>query len=319
MSSQLLDSDDQKRLNHELFPLPEDLKHEYPFDAHFFTTGRGHTLHYIDEGLNREERPCILLLHGNPTWSFYFRSIIRNLSQNFRVIALDHINCGLSQRLSPKVETTLSEHIENAHELIAFLQLKNISLILHDWGGAIGMGLAQKNPEKIKSIIAMNTAAFLSRDIPWQINMLKNSVGLFLIKKYNLFAYPALFMASQKGLKPLVKKGMIYPYLKEKNRAQTAHFVLDIPLKKEHQSFEKLQKIEISLQHFAQSEIPIKLIWGKKDFCFSMKFYQKWLSFFPNAETFVLDNAGHYLIEDETEIVNREIECFLNKHFLKQD
>lgn len=287
-----------------MITIPKDLKSEYPFKSHFLPIGKNN-LHYIDEG----QGEVILMLHGNPTWSFFYRNLAKYFSKNFRVIVPDHMGCGLSSK-PEDYEYQLKTHVDNVCLLVEKLNLSNITLIVHDWGGAIGMGLATRYPHLIKKMVVMNTAAFRSMEIPWRINILRNPVGEWFIRKFNGFAAPATFMATTKGLSPLIKKGFILPYQDFESRIATAKFVQDIPMSETHPTYKTLKGIEEKLQTI---KAPVLLLWGEKDFCFTMNFQKRWLDFFPNAKTVTYPKAGHYLIEDETNAVINEIEKFLKE------
>lgn len=283
--------------------IPQELKTEYPFKSHFLKIDDKNQMHYIDEG----DGEVILMMHGNPTWSFFYRNLIKDLSKNHRVIVPDHIGCGLSSK-NEDYDYALKNHIQNVQTLIDSLGIKTFSLIVHDWGGAIGMGLATNNVAKVKSIVAMNTAAFTSDEIPARINILRNPIGEFVIRSFNAFAYPATFMAVNHKMKDVVKKGFLLPYSNYSTRIATAKFVRDIPMSKDHQTYPVLKKIEDQL---SELKCPVLLLWGEKDFCFTMNFYRRWLDFFPNALHKSYPNAGHYLIEDEYQDVKNQIEKFI--------
>ena len=135
----------------------DDIKDLYPFESNFLELEDGLKMHYIDEG----EGEVLLMLHGNPTWSFYYRNLIQSFQKKYRCIAPDHIGCGLSDK-PQDYNYTLSTHIDNLEQLVNSLGLKDITLVMHDWGGSIGMGLAVRQPKLIKRLIIFNTAAFLS-------------------------------------------------------------------------------------------------------------------------------------------------------------
>ncbi len=282
--------------------IPNELKTEYPFSPHFFEVKK-EKLHYVDEG----QGEAILMLHGNPTWSFFYRNLAKHFSKNYRVVVPDHIGCGLSSK-PQDYEYTLKNHIENTIALIKELNLKDITLVVHDWGGAIGMGVATAHPELIKKMVVMNTAAFRSLEIPMRINILRNPVGEWFIRTFNGFAGPATTMAVTKKLSPLVKKGFVLPYDNFESRIATAKFVRDIPMDEVHPTYQTLAGIEDKLKNL---KVPVLLLWGEKDFCFTMNFQKRWLDFFPNAKVKNYPDAGHYLVEDKTHEVISEIETFL--------
>ena len=283
--------------------IPNELKGEYPFDPHFFHVSN-EKLHYVDEGAGEP----LLMLHGNPTWSFFYRNLAKFFSQNnYRVIVPDHIGCGLSSK-PQDYEYTLENHIENTIALVEKLKLTNITLIVHDWGGAIGMGVATRRPDLIKKIIIMNTAAFRSLEIPWRINILRNPMGEVFIRAFNGFALPATTMAVMKKLPAEIKRGFVLPYSDYQSRIATAKFVRDIPMNDHHPTYKTLAGIEEKLKSL---KVPVLILWGEKDFCFTMNFQKRWMEFFPKAKVKTWPDAGHYLVEDKTAEVIDEIEKFL--------
>lgn len=288
--------------------VPEEIRGEYPFHPNDFSID-GVKMNYVDEGPHTEE--VMLCLHGNPTWSFYYRNIIKHFSKKMRVIAPDHIGCGLSD--TPQdYEYRLKNHIENVTKLVLQLGIKNITLVVHDWGGAIGMGFASKHPELIKRIIILNTAAFRSKSIPSSINFCRIPyLGEYIIRKFNGFAWPATFMAVKKPLTKSVKTGFLFPYSNYKNRIATAKFVQDIPMNMNHPSYQTLKEVELSLGKL--KHLPITFIWGEKDFCFHLEFLKKWQEIYPDAETHILKGAGHYVIEDAKAEAIKLMDDFISK------
>lgn len=144
-------------------PLPAPVRALYPFVSRWRKTPMGAHQHYLDEGNGH----AVLMLHGNPTWSFFFRDLIKALRETHRCIAPDHLGMGLSDAPPPvKFGYTLAAHIDTAEALARDLGLERFDLVVHDWGGAIGMGLAERIPDHVNRIVVMNTAAFRSRRIP---------------------------------------------------------------------------------------------------------------------------------------------------------
>ena len=293
------------------------IKHLYPFKSNY-TEIKGIKFHYIDEGSGNP----VIMIHGNPTWSFYFRSLIRELSPNFRTIAPDHIGCGLSGKPDPSdYDYRLKSRVEDIDLFLGHLKLKEkITLILHDWGGIIGMAYAVKYPEKINSVVIMNTAAFFPPDrkkkIPLRLRMIRN-IGSFAdiaALGFNLFAKCALYMNSYKGLSRDVKNGLIAPYNSWKNRVAVLKFVQDIPLCENDPSYGIVKDVEDNLHRL--SEIPMLICWGKHDFVFTENYLAEWRKRFPGAETHIFENAGHYVLEDEPEKTASAIKDFLNRHML---
>jgi haloalkane dehalogenase len=285
--------------------LPIWLKKEYPFEAHVLKTAEGHRLHYVDEG----QGECIFMFHGNPTWSFYYRSLILHLRENFRCIALDHIGCGLSDK-PQSYSYCLDSHIANASALLEKIQATAFHIIVHDWGCPIGMAIAELYADRVKSIIITNGAAFLSRQIPWQIALAKTIFpGTFLVKGLNIFARSATHLCPQKPLTESVQKAYLFPYNSWANRVAIDAFIKDIPMKKSHKTWKTLQAIEQQLPILKEKKILVA--WGMKDFCFTEVFFQKWQSIFPNIQTIRLPEAGHYLLEDAGSELREKIQNFL--------
>lgn len=266
----------------------------YPFNSHFSTTGDGHRMHYVDEGSGHP----VVMLHGNPTWSFMYREVIKKtVQQGNRALAADLIGCGLSDK-PQDWGYHLEGHIQNIEKWIdQDLKLDKLTLILHDWGGAVGMGYATRHPEKIQRIVLMNTAAFLSDDCPKRIFLCRCPLlGALLVRGLNAFVESALRMAPAKKLPPEVKEGYRFPYRNWHDRIATQRFVQDIPLKKSHPTWNTLSGIEEKLQLLKDK--PITLCWGEQDFCFHTGFLKRWQQIYPNAEVHCLPDASHYLLED---------------------
>ena len=293
-------------------PDPVQYRGLYPFEPHFLAVPGG-KLHYVDEG-NGE---ALLFLHGNPTWSFYYRRLISQFSTTYRTIAPDHMGCGLSDKPSPdRYDYTLERRVSDIESLIASLTITGkITLVLHDWGGMIGMAYALRHPEKISRLIITNTAAFLppnGKPLPFRLRLVRNIK--FLSKPallgLNLFARAALYMAPHKPLSKEIKRGLIAPYDSWANRIAILMFVYDIPLGPKDTSFYSVQKVDkhlIQLRH-----IPMLICWGKHDFVFDLDYFNEWQRRFPNAEAHLFQHAGHYLLEDEPDRVAGVISGFLN-------
>lgn len=286
--------------------LPTDVRLEYPFASNTLLLLNGATMHYIDEGSG----PVVVLLHGNPTWSFYYRNLVKVLSEaGFRCIVPDHIGCGLSDK-PQDYNYTLKQRIEDVEGLIDFLGIKQFSLVVHDWGGAIGCGVAGRRPDALQKLVLLNTGAFRSKRIPFRIAAIKVPIfGEFAIRALNGFAGPAATMAAKVPLKPAVKRGLLWPYRSWRDRVAVWNFVKDIPLHEAHRSYATLSEVEMGLAKLAGK--PIQLVWGAKDFCFSMYFYERFKEFFPKAESVVYPKHGHYILEDGGDEVWQEISNFL--------
>lgn len=276
-----------------MLTINKTLYHLYPFDSHYLDIN-GNSMHYIDEG----DGEIILMLHGNPTWSFYYRNLILKLRDKFRCIAPDHIGCGLSSK--PQLYPYhLRTHIANLKQLIIKLNIKHFHLVMHDWGGPIAMGLAKDMPDRVGKIVILNTAAFLSHKLPLRIKLCRlPGLGDLLIRAFNVFAYCALTMASMQkgGLKGETRKGFLFPYNNWRNRIAHLRFVQDIPMRSQDYSYQLMQDIQNNLLKFQRNKTLI--CWGDKDFCFNNYFLKIWLNYYPKAEVHKFPNCGHYILED---------------------
>lgn len=288
--------------------LPPDIRFEYPYASNNLTLPNGTKMHFVDEGAG----PVVLMLHGNPTWSFYYRDLIRQLSASgYRCIAPDHIGCGLSDK--PKdYNYTLAQRIEDIESLIDHLGISQFSLILHDWGGAIGCGVAGRKPDAIEKLVLLNTGAFLTKRIPLRIAAIKLPYfGEAIIRGLNGFAGPATNMAVKIPLNPAVKRGMLWPYRCWVDRVAIWNFVKDIPLHKRHPSYDTLAEVQAGLAKLVDK--PVQLIWGAKDFCFNLHFHSRFQTYFPKAKSVVYPKFGHYILEDAGKDAWQKIEDFLNE------
>lgn len=285
----------------------ENIRDLYPFKSHFLELNSGWRMHYVDEG----EGEVLLMLHGNPTWSFFYRNLIKSFSKSHRVIAPDHVGCGLSDK-PQKFDYVLANHIKHVVELLDHLKLKKVTLVVHDWGGAIGFGAASARPHLFERFVVFNTAAFLSRDIPFRIRLCRlPGLGKWAVRGCNIFAAAATFMTTLKPLPEKVKSGFLRPYDSWANRIATYEFVKDIPLEKKHVSWGTLEKVDKDLVKFKNK--PMLICWGKRDWCFHGKFLDIWQQRFPEAEVNLLE-AGHYLLEDKKDEIAVLIERFLKRN-----
>jgi len=272
----------------------------YPFEPKRKELSCGHSMSYIDEG---EGHP-VIMVHGNPTWSFYYRNVVLGLRDRYRCIAVDHIGCGLSDKPSASdYAYTLEQRIKDLGELIDSLGLERFDLVVHDWGGAIGIGMALKRIEKLRRLAILNTAAFTDSRIPNRIALCRAPIiGRLIVQGLNGFAWPASWMSVSKGsLDRKVKAGLLYPYSSWSNRRAVYQFVKDIPMNSKHRSYGTLRKIEEGLSKLQSKGVT--LLWGGKDFCFNDHFLNRWKSILPEATVIRFPEGGHYILEDETEKV----------------
>jgi cis-3-alkyl-4-acyloxetan-2-one decarboxylase len=273
--------------------LPEWLRALYPFTPKRFKTAAGE-LSYVDEGPRARE--AVLMVHGNPTWSFFYRDLIKDLSPRMRCIAPDHIGCGLSDK-PQDWDYTLPNHIANLATLVDSLDLDRVHLVVHDWGGPIGLGAMLPRGGKLGRVVILNTAAFADTRIPWRIRLCRAPlIGELIVRGFNGFAWPATWMAVQRPLADEVKRGFLFPYGNWADRIATHRFVRDIPTGNGSPSDKALAEVEAALPELRRHKV--KLLWGGADFCFNLHYLSRWKSILPEATASCHAQAGHYLLEE---------------------
>ncbi len=281
----------------------------YPFAARYFDID-GVRMHYLDEG--PRDAPALVLIHGNPTWSFYWRTLIPALSATYRVIAPDHIGCGYSDK-PQDYPYTLEQHIRNLEALLAYLDVRGATLLLHDWGGAIGMGYATRHPANIARLVIFNTAAFFKPILYWPIKLARwLGLGDVLLRGFNAFSLAALVAGTSQRQRftPAVRAGYLAPYNNWQNRVAVLRFVRDIPMEAGHPTRATIDAIEAGLLQLRDR--PMLILWGADDPVFTVKdFYAGWRARFPAAEAHILDHAGHYVVEDAHERILPLLTAFL--------
>ena len=296
-------------------PSPADNLHDwralYPFKSNWLTLDGGVRMHYLDEGGAGEP---VVMVHGNPTWSFYYRNLACGLRGGRRIIVPDHIGCGLSDK-PQDYPYRVARHIENLERLLIHeLKLERFSLVVHDWGGAIGCGVAVRHPERVTKLVVLNTAAFLSPDCPKRIRILRTpGLGALAVRGFNAFAGGAVRMAAahRERMTPQVKAGYLAPYGNWRDRVATLRFVEDIPLSPRHPSWRTMSDIEEKLPLLRDK--PMLICWGGRDFCFHDGFLKGWTEHFPAAFVHRFADAGHYVLEDAGERILPLVQEFLGQ------
>jgi len=288
--------------------IPDWLKPLYPFTPKSFETPAGARMSYLDEGGDGDE--AVLMLHGNPTWSFYYRDLVNEVAPSLRCIVPDHIGMGLSEK-PEDYPYTLERRISDVDALVTQLGIKKIHLVVHDWGGAIGFGYAARYPRKIGRIVILNTGAFPSSRIPRRIALCKTGFpGTALVRGLNGFAGPAVWMSmNRRKLSADERRAFLLPYDSWANRVAVDAFVKDIPLSTIHTSWRTLADTAAGIKLFAQN--PALIVWGGRDFCFNDHFYREWRMRLPQAEAVYLKDAGHYVLADAADEVVPKIAAFL--------
>jgi pimeloyl-ACP methyl ester carboxylesterase len=283
----------------------------YPFAEHWLTLEPGIRMHYVDEG--PREAPVVLMLHGNPTWSFYWRRLIAALSPTHRVIAPDHIGCGKSDKPDDaRYPHRLARRIADIERLVESLGLRELTLMVHDWGGMIGMGWAHRHPQMLTKLVLLNTAAFplpASKRMPASLWLARNtSLGAVLVRGFNAFARGATRLCvTRRPLSSEVREALCAPYDSWDNRRAVLRFVQDIPLREGDPGFEILTEVCERLHQF--DDRPVLICWGMRDFVFDEHFLRVWERELPHAEVHRFHDSGHYVLEDAGD----EIEALVRK------
>jgi haloalkane dehalogenase len=282
-------------------------KHLYPFDSHWLEIQHGEPrirLHYLDEG--PRDAPPVLMLHGNPTWSFYYRELVLQLRGRYRCIVPDHIGCGLSDKPGDEhYSYRLVSRVRDISHLINHLVTTRslelpLTLVVHDWGGMIGFAWAVQNSEALSRLVIMNTAAFPlpgEKPLPLALKFVRESaLGALLVLRFNAFAVIAARVGFKKPVSKEVRKAYTTPYDSPAHRIATLRFVQDIPLSPQDAGFDILTNTSKHLQWF--SDLPCLIAWGEKDFVFDASILNKWLEIYPDAELYRFAGCGHYVLED---------------------
>ncbi len=290
-----------------------EFRDRYPFTSQLHMVPAG-AYHYLDEGRGQP----VVMIHGNPTWSFFYRNVIKDLRRDFRCLAPDHLGCGLSEKPQDYAEYTLEKHIDNLESWLedtlpsAGEPEGKINLIVHDWGGPIGLGYAVRHPERLRKVVVLNTSAFTAGAMPFLIRMCRwPGLGSFLVRSLNLFSLGGTRTTTVKPLPPPARQGFLLPYNSYKNRIAVHGFVKDIPLSVAMPSWRCLADIEAALPEVL-ADTPLLVQWGMKDWCFTPFFLNLWKQAFPLAEVDEYQ-AGHYLLEDAGDRIIPKIRAFLER------
>jgi haloalkane dehalogenase len=284
-------------------------RNEYSFRSRYFELGPNQALHYVDEG----EGPPVVMVHGNPTWSFMYRRLIKNL-KGYRRLALDHLGMGLSGRPGRDYSFSLKDRLSDFSRWLEYLKLTQpVHLIVHDWGGPIGLGWAGQHPEQVASLTIMNTGLRQPKGftMPTKLAIFKyfNFLGRLLATELNLFLAGTIRFGTIRPMPPEIQSGFMAPYLVAAHRESLSRFVADIPLNSKHPSRQTLVNIDHNFERLADK--PALLIWGLKDFVFTKVFLEDFRSRLPKAKILALPRAGHCLLEDEPEIILSSLNSFL--------
>lgn len=288
----------------------------YPYTPQRFEVRPGLSMSYLDEGPRDGE--VVVMLHGNPSWSYYWRNLVAGLSDRYRCIVPDHIGMGLSDKPDDdRYEYTLQSRVDDVAALLKHLGITGpITLAVHDWGGMIGFGWALSHAEQVKRLVITNTAAFplpKAKPMPWQLSLGRDSkFGAFIIRAFNAFSAGASYLGVEKAMPADVRRAYVSPFDSWANRISTLRFMQDIPLAPGDKAWALVEQAGQRLPEFADR--PAFLGWGLKDFVFDKHFLAGFRAALPQAQVHAYDDAGHYVLEDKAAELVPLIRTFLDTH-----
>ena len=296
---------------------------DYPFTPQRFAVRPGIELSYLDEGPRDGE--VVVMLHGNPSWSFYWRHLVLGLRDRYRCIVPDHVGMGLSDKpddapqAQPRYDYTLQSRIDDLDALLKQLGIDGpLTLAVHDWGGMIGFGWALRDPARIKRLVITNTAAFplpTRKRFPRRLAMGRDSrFGGWLIRRFNLFARGAARFGTVRRLPKDVRAAYADVYDGWTNAISTLRFMQDIPLQPGDRAMPLVEASAAALPGYADR--PAFIGWGLRDFVFDKHFLDGFRAALPNAEVHAYADASHYALEDKHEELVPLIRAFLDRNSL---
>jgi haloalkane dehalogenase len=303
---------------------------DYPFAPQRFEVRPGIAMSFLDEGPRDGE--VVVMVHGNPSWSYYWRHLVLGLRDRYRCIVPDHVGMGLSDKpddgggtLPPQTpvrrhgeyDYTLQSRVEDLTALLDHLGVTGpVTLAVHDWGGMIGFGWAMSHMPQVKRLVILNTAAFplpSAKPMPWQIALGRDSrLGAWLIRRFNLFARGASRFGVSRPMPRDARDAFDAPYHGWANAISTIRFMQDIPLREGDRAWALLEEVGRRLPEFADR--PAFIGWGLRDFVFDHHFLAGFRRALPHAEVHAFEDAHHYVLSDKHEVLVPAIRRFLDTH-----
>lgn len=293
---------------------------DYSFTPRRFEVRPGIEMSYLDEGPGGGE--TIVMLHGNPSWSYYWRHLAIGLRDHYRCIVPDHVGMGLSDKPGDeRYRYTLQSRVDDLSALLARLRIDGpVTLAVHDWGGMIGFGWALTHAAQVKRLVITNTAAFplpAAKKMPWQLSFGRDSrLGALAIRGFNAFSGIASYVGVERRMPADVRRAYVAPYDSWANRIATLRFVQDIPLSERDAAWPLVAEAGRRLSGFADR--PAFIGWGLRDFVFDKHCLQGFTDALPQAEVMPFEDAGHYVLEDKHKVLVPAIRAFLDRTTLFQ-
>jgi cis-3-alkyl-4-acyloxetan-2-one decarboxylase len=280
--------------------LETDFGGTFPFEPRYVQSGDVR-LHYVDEG--PADAPTLLFVHGNPTWSYMWRHQIGALSdQGRRCVAFDHMGFGRSDKPPHLAGYSLHAHIEHARTLVEELDLRDVTLVAHDWGGPIGLGAMLDHADRLSSAVLINTWAWeLPSFVPPFIREVRTEgLGEILVLAGNLFVESIPGGMANRATDPVMMEAYRAPFPDYWSRVGMLAFQREIPLTERDRSAVLMGSIHERLQAL---DIPVTLVWGMRDPVFQPVFMDQWRELFPDARVVELEDAAHFVPEDRPDAV----------------
>jgi pimeloyl-ACP methyl ester carboxylesterase len=270
-----------------------------------FATADG-MLRYLDEGSG----PAVVCVHGNPTWSFYYRRLLRVLSTDHRVIVPDHLGMGRSDMPSELYYGfDLAARVADFGDLMDHLGVgisRPATLVVHDWGGAIALTWATRQPHRVGRLVVLNTAAFPMPDghrFPWLLRPFRVPyLGEALVCGLNAPVHGTLWIGARRQRLPApVRRSYRAPYGSWHRRTAVLRFVRDVPVAPGGSTHALLAETDAELHRLADR--PALIVWGMRDPVLSPPILDEWRRRLPAAVVHAIADAGHLVLEDAPETV----------------
>lgn len=283
--------------------MPERIAREMPFARREVVGADGVRLSVVDDG--PRDAPAMLFVHGNPTWSYLWRNLMGPAKERgFRVVAPDHAGFGLSDKPRDPGYYSLARHVDNLAALVRALDLRDVTLVLHDWGGPIGMGFAVREPQRVARIAVCNTVAFAPKEkrplTKWHAK-LATPWGYRAAVWLNAVERSAMTLGVAKPLPRDVRRAYDWPMRDKGARVAAARFVQMVPDGPDHPEAKTLSAIQAEYPMLAEK--PMLVLWADKDRAMRARFAERWLEDFPHAQVaHVAPEAGHFWQEDAPEL-----------------
>lgn len=269
-------------------------------------------LHLLDEG---EGKP-VLLLHGNPTWSYLWRDAIDPLLRaGYRVLVPDQRGFGRSQPMGSPYDQALEVRVADLVGLVQALNIDEVALVLHDWGGPVGLAFAASHPQAVRSLVVMSTwawpdpAPFHTSIMPWRL-LHAPVVGPHLLGRHNSLADRGVYLSvvDRAGYRERGGRAYADALPDQASRLPTLLFPRLIPLDRDSSTYEFFAWLEAQLPSL---QMPALVIWGREDDVFPPAFADRFVQALPRAQGPVLVTGRHFLQEDSGREIGERIVAFL--------